>query len=160
MYLDHFQILAIYGENMDKTKQYSQCCAIPRYQPYMEKVWTKLRKKAMLYHSQIPAIYVTSHAKTFRIWRKYGQNWEKRQCCIIPRYQPYMWPLTQKRSERLAIFKRIAVYQPFKRIGMLFERLELSVQKNSLAVRTAWSIRSKKFTIRSNGSSYPLKNIH
>ena len=35
-YLDHFQILAIYGENMDKTKQYSQCCAIPRYQPYMK----------------------------------------------------------------------------------------------------------------------------
>ena len=43
-YLDHFQILAIYGENMDKTKQYSQCCAIPRYQPYMEKIWTKLNK--------------------------------------------------------------------------------------------------------------------
>ena len=52
---------------MDKTKQYSQCCAIPRCQPYMEKVGTKLRKKALLYHSQIPAIYAENMDKLNKI---------------------------------------------------------------------------------------------
>ena len=52
-----------------------------------------------------------------------------------------------------------AVHQPFERNGLPFERLELSVRKNLPSVRTARAIRSKKFAIRSNGSSYPFEKI-
>ena len=58
----------------------------------------------------------------------------------------YMWPLTRKRSERLAVLKLIAVHQPFKRTGIPFERLEQPVLK--------------KFIIRSNGLGYPFKKTH
>ena len=40
---------------------------------------------------------------------------------------------------------------------MPFERLELSVQKQLGAVRTAGAIRSKKIGSRSNGWSYPFQ---
>ena len=55
-----------------------------------------------------------------------------------------------KRSLRFAVLKRIAVRKPFERDGMPFERLELSVQKELGAVRTAGAIRSKKIGSRSN----------
>ena len=41
-----------------------------------------------------------------------------------------------------------------------FERLELSVPKNSSAVRTARAVRSRKFISRSNGLSCPFVKIH
>ena len=41
----------------------------------------------------------------------------------------------------------------------VFERPELSVQKNLSAVQTVWAIRSKKFVSCSNGSSYLFKKI-
>ena len=86
-----------------------------------------------------------------------------------------LWPLTRKRSLRLAVLKRIAVQSPFtsrsnglryrsngwnypfKKYCHPFERLELSVQKILPSVRTAPAIRSKNIAIRSNGSSYPFK---
>ena len=86
-----------------------------------------------------------------------------------------MWPLTRKRSLRLAVLKRIAVQSPFtshsnglryrsngwsypfKKYCHPFELLELSVQKILPSVRTAGAIRSKNIAIRSNGSSYPFK---
>ena len=86
--------------------------------------------------------------------------------------------LTRKRSERLAVLKRIAVHKPFIsrsnglayrsnassypfiKIHHPFERLKLSVQKNSSAVRMAQAIRSKKIVSRSNGLSYPFEKIH
>ena len=49
---------------------------------------------------------------------------------------------------------------PFIKIHHPFERLELSVRKNSSAVRTAQAIRSKKIVSRSNGLSYPFEKIH
>ena len=54
-------------------------------------------------------------------------------------------------------FETVAVHQPFERDGMPFERLELSVQKQLGAVRTAGAIRSKKIGSRSNGWSYPFQ---
>ena len=65
----------------------------------------------------------------------------------------HLWPLRQKRSECLAVFTRIAVHQPF-------ERLELTVLKNSSSVRTVRAMRSTKLISRSNGSSYPFEKIH
>ncbi|CAH3027315.1 unnamed protein product [Porites evermanni] len=81
---------------------------------------------------------------------------------------PMIWKLgeagnssaMQKRSERLAVFTRIAVHQPFERTGMPFERLELTVLKNSSSVRTVRAIRSTKLISRSNSSSYPFEKIH
>ena len=91
---------------------------------------------------------------------------------------PNMWPLTRKRSERLAVLKRIAVHKafisrsnglayrsnassnPFIKMHHPFERLELSVRKNSSAVRTAQAIRLKKIVSRSNGLSYLFEKIH
>ena len=72
----------------------------------------------------------------------------------------HLWPLGQKRSECLAVFTRIAVHQPFERTGMPFERLELTVLKNSSSVRTVRAMRSTKLISRSNGSSYPFEKIH
>ena len=60
-----------------------------------------------------------------------------------------MWPLRQKRSERLAVFTRIAVHQPF-----------IAVRTDWHAVRTPRANRSKKFIIRSNGSSYAFDKTH
>ena len=88
-----------------------------------------------------------------------------------PRPCWYLWPLTRKRSERLAVLKRIAVHKPFIsrsnassypfiKIHHPFERLELSVRKNSSALRTAQAIRSKKIVSRSNGLRYPFEKIH
>ena len=52
-----------------------------------------------------------------------------------------------------------AVHLPFKRTGMPFERLVLSVLKNSLSVRTVRAIRSRKLISSSNGSSYPFEKF-
>ena len=67
-------------------------------------------------------LYVTSQAKTFRTLSRF---------------------YTDSRSP--------AVHHPFERTGMPFERLELTVLKNSSAVRTARAIRSRKFISRLNG---------
>ena len=77
----------------------------------------------------------------------------------IDLFFPKMWPLTRKRSERIAVLKLIAVHLPFERTGMLFECLELSVLKNSSSVRTVRAIRLRKLISCSNGSSYPFKKI-
>ena len=61
----------------------------------------------------------------------------------------HLWPLRQKRSERLAVFTRIAVHQPF-----------IAVRTDWHAVRTPRANRSKKFIIRSNGSSYAFDKTH
>ena len=53
-----------------------------------------------------------------------------------------------------------AVYQPFEWTGMTFERLELTVLKNSSSVRTVRAMRSTKLISRSTGSSYPFEKIH
>ena len=53
-----------------------------------------------------------------------------------------------------------AVHQPFERTGMPFERLELTVQKNSSSVRTVWAMRSTKLISCSNSSSFPFEKIH
>ena len=53
-----------------------------------------------------------------------------------------------------------AVHVPFERTGMPFERLELSVLKNSSSVRTVQAIRSRKLISRSNGSSCPFEKNH
>ena len=74
---------------------------------------------------RVPTAFVTSHAKTFR---------------TVTRFK------TDSRSS--------AVHLPFKRTGMPFERLVLSVLKNSSSVRTIRAIRSRKLISRSNGSSY------
>ena len=71
-----------------------------------------------------------------------------------------LWPLTRKHSERLAVLKLIAVHQPFERTGMPFERLKLSVLKNSSSVRTVRAIRSRKLISHSNSSSYPFEKNH
>ena len=47
--------------------------------------------------------------------------------------------------------------EPFVRDGMPFERLELSVQKQLGAVRTAGAIRSKTIRSRLNSWSYPFQ---
>ena len=60
-----------------------------------------------------------------------------------------MWPLTRKRSERLAVFKLIAVHQLF-----------ICLSNGRHAVWTPRAIRSKKFIIRLNGSGYPFKKTH
>ena len=80
---------------------------------------------------------LTSHAKTFR---------------MVSRFK------TDSRSP--------AVHLPFERTGMPFERLVLSVLKNSSSVRTVRAIRSrklmsrsKKIISRSNGSSYPFEKF-
>ena len=78
----------------------------------------------------------------------------------IDLFFPKMWPLTRKRSERIAVLKLIAVHLPFERTGMLFECLELSVLKNSSSVRTVRAIRLRKLISCSNGSSYPFKKNH
>ena len=75
--------------------------------------------------------YVTSQAKTFRTLSRF---------------------YTDSRS--------LAVHQPFERTGMPFERLELTVLKNSSSVRTVRAMRSTKLISRSNGSSYPFEKIH
>ena len=49
--------------------------------------------------------------------------------------------------------RSLAVHQPF-------ERLELTVLKNSSSVRTVRAMRSTKLISRSNGSSYPFEKIH
>ena len=72
----------------------------------------------------------------------------------------HLWPLRQKRSECLAVFTRIAVHQAFERTGMPFERLELTVLKNSASVRTVRAMRLTKLISRSNGSSYPFEKIY
>ena len=56
--------------------------------------------------------------------------------------------------------RSLAVHQPFERTGMPFERLELTVLKNSSSVRTVRAMRSTKLISRSNGSSYPFEKIH
>ena len=53
-----------------------------------------------------------------------------------------------------------AVHLLFEWTGMPFERLELSVLKNSSSVRTVRAIRSRKLISRSNGSSYPFEKNH
>ena len=75
-------------------------------------------------------------------------------------YVNNVWPLRQKRSECLTIFTCKAVHQPFERTGMPFERLQLTVLKNSSSVRTVRAMRSTKLISRSNGSSYPFEKIH
>ena len=75
--------------------------------------------------------YVTSQAKTFRTLSRF---------------------YTDSRSP--------AVHQPFERTGMPFERLELTVLKNSSFVRTVRAMRSTKLISRSTGSSYPFEKIH
>ena len=75
-------------------------------------------------------------------------------------YVNNVWPLRQKRSECLTIFTCKAVHQPFERTGMPFERLQLTVLKNSSSVRTVRAMRSTKRISRSNGSSYPFQKIH
>ena len=52
-----------------------------------------------------------------------------------------------------------AVHLPFEQTGMPFERLVLSILKNSSSVRTVRAIRSRKLISRSNGSSYPFEKI-
>ena len=52
------------------------------------------------------------------------------------------------------------VHLPFERTDMSFERLELSVLKNSSPVRMVRAIRSRKLISCSNGSSYPFKKNH
>ena len=76
-------------------------------------------------------VIVTSQAKTFRTLSRF---------------------YTDSRS--------LAVHQPFERTGMPFERLELTVLKNSSSVRTVRAMRSTKLISRSNGSSYPFEKIH
>ena len=63
------------------------------------------------------------------------------------------------RSNGLAYRSNASSY-PFIKIHHPFERLELSVRKNSSVVRTAQAIRSKKIVSRSNGLSYPFEKIH
>ena len=53
-----------------------------------------------------------------------------------------------------------AVHLLFEWTGMPFERLELSVLKNSSSVRTVRAIRSRKLISSLNGSSYPFKKNH
>ena len=53
-----------------------------------------------------------------------------------------------------------AVHLPFERTGTPFERVELSVLKNSSSVQTVRAIRSRKLISRSNGSSYPFEKNH
>ena len=65
-----------------------------------------------------------------------------------------------KTFRTLSRFTRIAVHQPFEWTGMPFERLELTVLKNSSSVRTVRAMCSTKLISRSNGSSYPFKKIH
>ena len=77
------------------------------------------------------SVIVTSQAKTFRTLSRF---------------------YTDSRS--------LAVHQPFERTGMPFERLELTVLKNSSSVRTVRAMRSTKLISRSNGSSYPFEKIH
>lgn len=58
MYLDHFQIFIIYGENMEGYEE-DHCCIIFRYWPYMEKKVGKIKLKQinqLLHHFQILAI--------------------------------------------------------------------------------------------------------
>ena len=69
------------------------------------------------------------------------------------------------RSKKFIIRSSGSSY-PFEKIHHPFERFELSVRKNSSAVRTVRAIRSKKLIIRSrkfisrlNGSSYPLEKF-
>ena len=52
-----------------------------------------------------------------------------------------------------------AVHLPFERTCMPFERLVLSVLKNSSSVWTAQATHSKKIISRSNGSSYPFEKF-
>ena len=66
----------------------------------------------------------------------------------------------RKHSEWLAVLKQIAVHQTFERTGMPFERLKLSVHKNSSSVQTAQAICSRKLISRSNSSSYPFAKNH
>ena len=80
---------------------------------------------------RVPTAFVTSHAKTFR---------------TVTRFK------TDSRSS--------AVHLPFERTGMPFERLVLSVLKNSSSVRTVRAIRSRKLISRSNGSSYLFEKNH
>ena len=56
-------------------------------------------------------------------------------------------------SKKIIICSNGSSY-PFKKIHPVFERFELSVQKNPSSAQTPQAIRSKKL-IRSNGSSYP-----
>ena len=53
-----------------------------------------------------------------------------------------------------------AVHLSFEWTGMPFERLVLSILKNSSSVRTVRAIRSRKLISRSNGSSYPFEKNH
>ena len=52
------------------------------------------------------------------------------------------------------------VHLPFERTGMPFERLELSVLKNSSSIRMVRAIRSRKLISHSNGSIYPFEKNH
>jgi len=73
-----------------------------------------------------------------------------------------MWPLTQKRSLRLAVLRRIAVQRPFssrsngigyRSNGSSYPFKKISIRSNST------SYPFKKNSIRSNGSSYPFQKI-
>ena len=81
----------------------------------------------------------------------------------------YLWPLTWKRSLRLAVFKRIAVRKPFisrsNGSSYLFKKISICSNGSSYPFKKI-SIRSngssylfKKISIRLNGSSYPFKKI-
>ena len=94
--------------------------------------------------------------------------------CI--RNHSHMWPLTQKRSLRLAVLRRIAVQRPFSsrsngigycsNVRAIRSKKLASVptvqairSKKIASVRTVRAIRSKKFVSRLNSSSYPFQKI-
>ena len=55
---------------------------------------------------------------------------------------------------------RFKTDSPSPAVHLPFERLVLSVLKNSSSVRTVWAIRSRKLISRSNGPSYPFEKNH
>ena len=73
-----------------------------------------------------------------------------------------MWPLA-KTFRTVSHFKTDsrspAIHLPFERTGMPFERLVLSVLKNSSSVRTVRAICSRTLISRLNGSSYPFEKF-
>ena len=94
-------------------------------------------------------------------------NTVKIQCvpfCFLKRRNISNCDLSGKTFQTLSRFymdsRSPAVHQPFKQTGMPFERVELTVLKNSSSVQTVRAMRSTKLISRSNGSSYPFEKIH
>ena len=136
MYLDHFQIFPIYGENMVGDYKNSQCCTRSRYLPYMGKIWKGSKNQPVLHRSRyLP--YVTSHAKTYTNGFPFlnGNPFTSRLSAIQKKFASVRtaWLIRSEKNHS----RSNGSGHPFKTFFHPFEQLVPSVQKKFASFRTA-----------------------